>query len=211
MGLSESDTELTDGAVAWSDGIDPLNKAAQSDGKGKCHTSDELQTLNSLELDSNPHPDIGADLTSPEGDIRNYTHHGQDPTVFPPNISTTSPSNSLAVQWPFDSENDARLFHHFIVHCTPWVDICDPHRHFKTEVPKRAIHSRAILNGLLGLAVRHRWLIRIVPEDLSASYIDAAMQELLVALEDPLVHWDENFLVAVSYRLLLALYPPSNS
>jgi hypothetical protein len=42
-----------------------------------------------------------------------------------------------------------------------------------------------------------------VAEDLSQPYVDQCLQALIVALEDPLAHWDENFLIAV---ILLRLH-----
>jgi hypothetical protein len=80
--------------------------------------------------------------------------------------------------------------------------VCDSRAHFAKEVTKRAAHFPVILNGILGLASRHLWLLSKVPEDNSQPYIDSCLQALIVALEDPLAHWDENFLVAVRLRLL---------
>lgn len=40
-------------------------------------------------------------------------------------------------------------------------------------------------------------------EDQSQQYVDRCLNALIVALEDPLAHWDENFLVAV---ILLRLH-----
>lgn len=89
------------------------------------------------------------------------------------------------------------------MHCTGWIDICDPRRHFEREVPKRAAHFPVILHGILGLAARHLWLMGKVGEDDSQLYVDQCLQALIVALEEPLAHWDENFLVAV---ILLRLH-----
>jgi hypothetical protein len=98
---------------------------------------------------------------------------------------------------------EARLFHHYIIHCTGWIDVCDPRCHFAKEVPKRAAHFPVILHGILGLAARHLWLMGKEPEDHSQPYVDQCLNALIVALEDPLAHWDENFLVAV---ILLRLH-----
>jgi len=110
---------------------------------------------------------------------------------------------SLTLRWPVNNAYEARLFHHYIIQCTGWVDICDSRCHFAKEVPKRAAHFPVILKGILGLAARHLWLMGRVPEDLSSRYVDGCLQALIVALEDPLAHWDENFLVAV---ILLRLH-----
>ena len=122
-----------------------------------------------------------------------------------PYNSTTfvqSPS-SLNPKWPVNNAYEARLFHHYIIHCTSWIDVCDPRCHFAKEVPKRAAHFPVILHGILGLAARHLWLMGKEPEDHSQPYVDQCLNALIVALEDPLAHWDENFLVAV---ILLRLH-----
>lgn len=121
----------------------------------------------------------------------------QDINVSPFSGSAFSPNSSLNLRWPVNNAYEARLFHHFIVHCTPWIDVCDIRCHFGKEVPKRAAHFPVIRNGILGLAARHLWLIEKTDQDRSQGYIDDCLQSMIVALEDPLAHWDENFLVAV--------------
>ncbi|KAH7132468.1 hypothetical protein B0J11DRAFT_228002 [Dendryphion nanum] len=127
----------------------------------------------------------------------------QDVNISPFSNSAFSPNSSLHLRWPVNSAYEARLFHHFIVHCSPWIDVCDIRCHFGKEVPKRAAHFPVILNGILGLAARHLWLIEKTDKDRSQGYIDNCLQALIVALQDPLAHWDENFLVAV---ILLRLH-----
>lgn len=123
--------------------------------------------------------------------------------ISPYNSSAFSPSSALNLKWPVNNSYEARLFHHYIVYCTDWIDVADSRRHFEKEVPKRAAHFPVILNGILGLAARHLWLMGKVEEDWSQTYVDQCLQALIVALEDPLAHWDENFLVAV---ILLRLH-----
>lgn len=122
----------------------------------------------------------------------------QDVNISPFSSTAFSPSSSLPLKWPVTNAWEAKLLHHFIVHCCPWIDVCDSRCHFEKEVPRRAAHFPVILNGILGLASRHLWLTSRVPEDHSQPYIDSCLQALIVILEDPLAHWDENFLVAVS-------------
>jgi hypothetical protein len=117
--------------------------------------------------------------------------------------STFSPNSSFNLRWPVTNAYEASLLHHYIIHCTNWIDVCDSRRHFEREVPKRAAHFPVILNGILGLAARHLWLMGKAAEDHSQPYVDQCLQALIVALEDPLAHWDENFLVAV---ILLRLH-----
>lgn len=128
----------------------------------------------------------------------NNLHH-----ISPFSNSAFSPNSSLTLRWPVNNPFEARLFHHYIVACSDWVDVCDSRRHFTREVPKRAAHFPVILNAILGLAARHLWLTLKLEEDCSQPYVDQCLQSLIVALEDPLAHWDENFLVAV---ILLRLH-----
>ncbi|USP74852.1 hypothetical protein yc1106_02126 [Curvularia clavata] len=114
-----------------------------------------------------------------------------------------SPNPGRTVSWPVDNAYEARLLHHFIVHCTKWVDVCDGRHSFEKEVPKRAAHFPVIRDGLFGLAARHLWILGKEKEDLSQLYIDRCLKTLILALENPLAHWDENFLVAV---ILLRLH-----
>ncbi|KAL6706842.1 hypothetical protein ACN47E_004985 [Coniothyrium glycines] len=123
--------------------------------------------------------------------------------ISPFNSSAFSPSSALNLKWPVNNEYEARLFHHYIVYCTDWIDVVDARRLFEKEVPKRAAHFPVIRDGILGLAARHLWLMGKVEEDWSQTYVDQCLQALIVALEDPLAHWDENFLVAV---ILLRLH-----
>ena len=123
--------------------------------------------------------------------------------ISPFSNSAFSPNSSLSLSWPVKNPFEARLFHHYIVACSDWVDVCDSRRHFTREVPKRAAHFPVILNAILGLAARHLWLVEKIEDDRSQPYVDQCLQSLIVALEDPLAHWDENFLVAV---ILLRLH-----
>jgi hypothetical protein len=104
-----------------------------------------------------------------------------------PYNSTTFPQSpsALAPKWPVNNAYEGRLFHHYIIHCTPWIDVCDPRCHFAKEVPKRAAHFPVILHGILGLAARHLWLMGKEPEDHSQPWVDQCLNALIVALEDP--------------------------
>ncbi|KAF2475054.1 uncharacterized protein BDR25DRAFT_384596 [Lindgomyces ingoldianus] len=177
----------------------------------------------SIDIETNPlkglpaiSPSAGvAPLQPPIYDTLNNTispHEVPNNKVSPPQDFNISPfgsssafsaSTSLSPRWPVSNAYEARLLHHFIVHCTPWIDVCDPRCHFGKEIPKRAAQYPVILNGVLGLAARHLWLLSKVEEDHSAPYIDQCLQTLIIALEDPLAHWDENFLIAV---ILLRLH-----
>jgi hypothetical protein len=44
-------------------------------------------------------------------------NHHSSPSL----ITAASPALSLRPSWPFESTNEARLFHHYIIHVAPWV------------------------------------------------------------------------------------------
>ncbi|KAF2702880.1 hypothetical protein K504DRAFT_520871, partial [Pleomassaria siparia CBS 279.74] len=108
-----------------------------------------------------------------------------------------TPNTSINLRWPINNADEAGFLHHYLVYCTGWIDVCDPRRHFEKEVPRRAAHFPVILNGILGLSARHLWLMGKADVDHSQPYTDQCLHALIVGLEDPLAHWDENFLVAV--------------
>jgi Fungal specific transcription factor domain len=111
--------------------------------------------------------------------------------------SPFSPSSAPPFKWPGESRHEVQLFHHYIVHCAPWVDICDPKSHFGKEVPKRAAQFPVIFNGMLAVAARHVHILHPEEHDESQQYVDECLRGLIVALEDPLAHWDENLLIAI--------------
>ncbi|KAF2737838.1 hypothetical protein EJ04DRAFT_487423 [Polyplosphaeria fusca] len=151
-----------------------------------------------------PIQDVLSNAISPVQSDNNKISPPQEINISPFGSSSAfSPNGSLALRWPVDNQYEAGLLHHFIVYCTPWIDICDSRCHFGKDVPKRAAHFPVIKNGVMGLGARHLWLMGRVEKDHSQFYIDRCLQALIVALEDPLAHWDENFLVAV---ILLRLH-----
>ncbi|CAN9363382.1 unnamed protein product [Alternaria alternata] len=154
-------------------------------------------TSNDVDVTSNVRrPDQSLDGVSSESQLTSsYRDVNPFATVPIPEFDDTSDLPSI-------HDVLTRLFHHYLFFCTSWIDVCDPRRHFAVEVPKRAAHFPVILNGILGVAARHCWLMGKAA-DVSQPYIDQCLQALIVALEDPLAHWDENFLIAV---ILLRLH-----
>lgn len=167
------------------------------------HNAVSPTRLNTGKVSESSHTSFNVGILNDTGGLTGSTDPGihlsppQDINISPFSSSAFSPNSSICLRWPVSNTYEARLFHHFIVRCTDWVDVCDPRCHFGKEVPKRAAQYPVIMNGILGLAARHIWLLGKVSEDKSQGYIDSCLQALIVALEDPLAHWDENFLVAV--------------
>jgi hypothetical protein len=184
--------------------ISPTYTTQRSDHVGSTHlrrTASASEIFTSINIagwhaspTSNPRSSPHATKKSPLDLVHN---------ISPFTNSTFSPSLSLHLRWPVSNAYEASLLHHYIVYCTNWIDVCDSRRHFEKDVPKRAAHFPVILNGILGLGARHLWLMGRAVEDHSQPYVDQCLQALIVALEDPLAHWDENFLVAV---ILLRLH-----
>ncbi|KAF2441061.1 hypothetical protein P171DRAFT_434747 [Karstenula rhodostoma CBS 690.94] len=188
-------------------GTTPTNRDANSDAASQPYSGPPFEKADSATLLRasvdwsiiSPHHKHSSPSLSQRRSPNNVNH------ISPFSNSAFSPNSSLSLSWPATIKTpfEASLFQHYIVACSDWVDVCDSRHHFTREVPKRAAHFPVILNAILGLASRHMWLIGKVDEDRSQPYVNQCLQSLIVALEDPLAHWDENFLVAV---ILLRLH-----
>ncbi|OJD29996.1 zn 2cys6 transcription factor [Diplodia corticola] len=108
-----------------------------------------------------------------------------------------------STEWPLRSEDEARLFHHFVKHLGAWVDCCDEKFHFSTEVPLRALNYPVIANAILALASRHLARVSGVEDFRSAEYMSECLRILIPVLDDPLGALDENLLAAI---VILRLY-----
>jgi len=64
-------------------------------------------------------------------------------------------------------------------------------------VPKRAAHYPVLANAIFALASRHLNVLTGSDDSASPHYVSKCLQILINNLEDPLGHWDENFLAAV--------------
>ena len=117
-----------------------------------------------------------------------------------PLVNTASPTLSIPTSlayWPFTTAHEARLFHHYIQHLSPWIDVCDRNRHFGTEVPKRASSSPVIAHGIFAVASRSLSLLSDTEDIESHKHMSACLQIMIAALDDPLAHWDENLVASV--------------
>ena len=75
--------------------------------------------------------------------------------------------------------------------------MCDKKCHFGREVPKRAAHYPVLANAIFALSSRHLNVLTGSDDSASPHYVSKCLQILINNLEDPLGHWDENFLAAV--------------
>ncbi|KAK0621080.1 hypothetical protein DIS24_g11473 [Lasiodiplodia hormozganensis] len=108
-----------------------------------------------------------------------------------------------STKWPLRTEEEARLFHHFVKHLGAWVDCCDEKFHFSIEVPQRALNYPVIANAILALASRHLARVTQVEDFRSAEYMSECLRILIPVLDDPLGALDENLLAAI---VILRLY-----
>jgi hypothetical protein len=113
----------------------------------------------------------------------------------PGNVS--SPALSLTPSWPFRTLRESKLFHHYIKHISPWIDVLDPGRYFGCEIPRRAAFQPLIANAIYALASLHQSLLEEREDTESPVYVDDGLQYLKQILEDPLGHADENLLAGV--------------
>ena len=160
---------------------------------------------------SQPHSSVsvGPDAGKPS----QISARAQSSHLASPALTTTK---SLHLLWPFENAHEARLFHHYITHLAPLVqhlnrcepvldfadlnmqlDVCDKHHHFGRAVPKRAAHYPVLANTIFALSSRHLSLLSGSNDKESPHYVSECLQILIINLEDPLGHWDENFLAAV--------------
>ncbi|KAJ9655825.1 hypothetical protein H2198_005362 [Neophaeococcomyces mojaviensis] len=139
-----------------------------------------------------------------DGFVSLVSHHS-DPHASPDLFNIVSPKASFdrTLDWPFATIRESHLFFHFIRHLSLWVDICDPHRHFATEIPFRVNNNPILLNAILACASRHLSIITDSADHESLLYANRCVQSLIQRFDDPLGHLDENLLAVV---ILLRLH-----
>ncbi|KAJ5806775.1 hypothetical protein N7474_010367 [Penicillium riverlandense] len=82
--------------------------------------------------------------------------------------------------------NEAYLLRHFQRYLAPWLDACDPGRHFSTEVAERALHSPLLLYACLAVSASH--LSRTtnnIPSDVADDYHERCISIMLPVLDKP--------------------------
>ncbi|KAJ6443600.1 alpha methylacyl- racemase protein [Purpureocillium lavendulum] len=115
-----------------------------------------------------------------------------------------SPGQSLGgLQFPFKDPKAAKYLMHFIHDLSPWVDICDPKRHFATEVPKRVCQFPLLAFSLLAFSSRQLCRKTDVPDPACEAYYSQAITLLIELLNDPVQSVHENTLASI---VLLRLY-----
>ncbi|KJZ74269.1 hypothetical protein HIM_06275 [Hirsutella minnesotensis 3608] len=124
-----------------------------------------------------------------------------DLTRWSPRPSMTPGHTGL--QFPFKDPKAARYLIHFIHKLSPWVDICDPARHFATEVPKRVCQFPLLAFSLLAFSSRQVSCKTGVLDSACEAYYANALRVLIPLLDDPVQSVSENTLASI---VLLRLY-----
>ncbi|KAK3196684.1 hypothetical protein K4F52_000028 [Lecanicillium sp. MT-2017a] len=115
-------------------------------------------------------------------------------------LSTQSPNK---LQFPFNDPKAAQYLMHYIHNLTSWIDICDPARHFATEVPKRLCEFPLLAYALLAYSSCQVARKSGVQDGTCDAYYANALRILIPLLDDPVQSVSENTLASI---VLLRLY-----
>jgi hypothetical protein len=94
-------------------------------------------------------------------------------------------------------DRDAFLMQHFTQKLAPWMDCCDPARHFAQEVPRRALYTNVLLYAVLALSSRHLSLTD-GGDTVEASFYHGRCMELMTfLLSNPATFYDDNLVATL--------------
>ncbi|KAJ5096374.1 Protein of unknown function DUF3468, partial [Penicillium alfredii] len=139
-------------------------------------SSEGLSTPSSTPLES---AQAAPDLT-----ILSYASGSQ---VGSRSTSANSPCSSTPVSHPrITNVNEAYLLRHFQKYLAPWLDACDPERHFSTDVVERASQSPLLLYACIAVSACHlsRTTNSIAP-DVADAYHERCISIMLPVLDKP--------------------------
>ncbi|KAJ6038816.1 uncharacterized protein N7446_012625 [Penicillium canescens] len=109
-----------------------------------------------------------------------YSQLGSRSNSATSHSSTPTPDN----QPKLTNINEAYLLRHFQKRLAPWLDACNPRRHFSTDVVKRATTSSLLLYACLAVSACH--LSRTtdtIPADLGDMYHERCLSIMLPVLD----------------------------
>ena len=90
------------------------------------------------------------------------------------------------------SHREALLMQHFTQKLAPWVDCCDPARHFAQEVPRRAVRISMVLYAVLALSSRHQSLLTKGDTNEGSYYHGKCLELVIQELSKPESFYDDN-------------------
>ena len=95
------------------------------------------------------------------------------------------------------SHRESILMQHFIQKVAPWIDCCDPVRHFGQEVPKRAVRTPMVLYAVLALSSRHQSLLTKSDANEGLSYHGRCLKLVIRELSKPEASYDDNLVATM--------------
>ncbi|KAJ5173464.1 uncharacterized protein N7500_001395 [Penicillium coprophilum] len=135
------------------------------------------------------------------------TYRDQAPSPLHRNRPRQDSTNSSLSLMPGNGTiltlREAFLMRYFIQKLAPWADVCDIHSHFRTEVPKRALENKMVLQAILALSARHDAILANDSDWEASAYHGQCLQILIAALDQAETNCDENMLITV---VILRIY-----
>ncbi|WQF80772.1 Putative zn(2)Cys(6) fungal-type DNA-binding domain, fungal transcription factor [Colletotrichum destructivum] len=125
--------------------------------------------------------------------------HSDSVVTLPPMQSVLPPFEGIYTDrpvWPLNGRQEATLFRHYVDKLGFWLDLCDPARHFETEVPQRAGSCPILLNAIFALAARHLSLTSAYDSLASNRYHEQCLNYLIPLLDHAATVSDENLFAA---------------
>ncbi|KAH8595534.1 hypothetical protein B0O99DRAFT_472793, partial [Bisporella sp. PMI_857] len=116
------------------------------------------------------------------------------------------------VSWPLTDRGECDLFQNYEENLAVWLDLCDPEKHFQTDVPKRAATSKILLNAIFALSARHLSRTRIYDPLASNRYHQECLDVLIPMLRDNTTVLDETlFAATIILRVLEEIDMPDTA
>ncbi|KAJ5150267.1 hypothetical protein N7448_001845 [Penicillium atrosanguineum] len=154
---------------------------------------EERETLTSNELHTQPHAHV--DVCPPFFDS---TTEDLSPSSLSLYSSPSFQANSAPKNINPLTERETILLRNFVENMALWADITDPHRHFESEVPARALREPVLRCAMFAFSSRH--LNRQNTSDIEEAlqYHSECVSLLIPALSEPEQHITEDLLAAVA-------------
>jgi hypothetical protein len=130
-------------------------------------------------------------------DTSEYGYLVKDSVQCSPATASTQTPDKMDTAPMVLLDRDAFLMQHFTQKLAPWMDCCDPARHFAQEVPRRALYTNVLLYAVLALSSRHLSLTD-GGDTVEASFYHGRCMELMTfLLSNPATFYDDNLVATL--------------
>ncbi|KAJ5342864.1 hypothetical protein N7541_011988 [Penicillium brevicompactum] len=141
----------------------------------------QLSPGRSSEEGSTPSSAMDSSLTTPNLTIPRSSYFDSRSNSGTPRSSTTPIG-----QPRLSNVSEAYLLRHFQKHLAPWLDACDPSRHFSTDAVERATHSPLLLYACLAVSACHlSKTTNTLAIDVAHAYHERCITIMLPVLDKP--------------------------